>query len=56
MTDDCEKLDLPEQPNQEEEKKEAPKTMEQKFLQAVNQGGVVFDLDNCGITTLKSLP
>lgn len=30
--------------------------MEQTFLAAVNKGGVVFDLDNLGITTLKSLP
>ena len=32
MTDEIEKQDLPEQPNQEEEKKEEPKTVEQVFL------------------------
>ena len=30
--------------------------MEQKFLETVNNGGVNFDLDNCGITSLRSLP
>ena len=30
--------------------------MEQKFLETVNNGGVNFDLDNCGITSLKNLP
>ena len=30
--------------------------MEQTFLNAVNNGGVVFELDNLGISSLNSLP
>ena len=30
--------------------------MENKFLAAVNAGGVVFDLDNLDISSLRSLP
>ena len=57
MTEEIEKVDLPEPENQEEEeKKDDPPSMEQTFLNAVNKGGVVFELDNLGITSLKNLP
>ena len=57
MTDDMEKLDLPESANKdEEEKKESPQTVEQAFLKAINKGGQIFELDNLEITTLKNIP
>lgn len=63
LTDDMERLDLPEEesaaPEEEkkdEEAKSEPKDFEKTFLDALNKGGVVFDLDKLGITTLKNLP
>ena len=54
MAEDFEKRDLPEP--EEEKKEEAPaKTVEAAFLEAMNKGGKVFDLDNLGIATLRNL-
>ena len=52
MTEDCYKLDLPEQ--EEEEKKEDDQDKAQTvFQESLDKGGKVFDLDNLGITSLN---
>ena len=61
MLDEVEKQDLPEQEQEEEKKGAEPArtpagSMENKFLAAVNAGGVVFDLDNLDISSLRNLP
>lgn len=56
MVEDIEKRELPEQEEPEEEKKaETTRSVETAFLDAINKGGKVFDLDNLKITTLKNM-
>ncbi len=61
MTDEMEKQELPEAEAEEEKKEgevkaEDAQKVEKAFLEALNKGGQVFDLDEMGITTIKSLP
>lgn len=57
MVEDLEKRELPEQEEDKEEEKkenETAKSVDAAFLDAINKGGKVFDLDNMEIKTLKN--
>ena len=65
MTDEIDKLDLPEVEKEEEKKEEEKKEEESKgqshdveraFLESINKGAKVFDLDNLKVASLKNLP
>ena len=56
ICEDIDKQDLPEQegqPEEEEKKAEPAQTVEKAFLDAINKGGLIFELDNLGIRSLR---